>query len=463
VETLTPAPLRDHAAFTPAIAATPNEPTTPKPVEPTWAWWQRVGFRFFAIYFILQIEPWDWFRLIPGVSLLFRPYDAAMDWAVRAGNAHLFHIRDTLVPVNGSGDTSYAYARLCLQLSLAALGCIIWTLLDRKRAHYERPLYWLRLGVRYYIIAAALSYGIIKLFVLQMPFPTTSQLATPLGDFLPMRFSWMFIGYSTPYEIFSGAMETVAGLLLLYRRTITVGLLAATGAFLNVVMINLAYDVPVKLYASHLLFSCLFLLALDSKRLIGFLFLNRPAPATTAYDPTYARPWQRWASVAVKIFILYQILWGPLHSSWTRSQALEHPPAPGPFAAGVYDVRSYVVNHDTIPLTSADSIRWRDVIIDSNTSGSIGSRDPVFWQRYRRGYFRYKPDTAAHTAAVWKTSTIPGDSTFLFTMRYEVPDSTSLRFIAPIRGDTVRVDLVRVPRHFQLTERQFHWLSEYNR
>jgi hypothetical protein len=121
------------------------------------------------------------------------------------------------------------------------------------------------------------------------------------------------------------------------------------------------------------------------------------------------------------------------------------------------------VNHDTIPLTSADSIRWRDVIIDSNTSGSIGSRDPVFWQRYRRGYFRYKPDTAAHTAAVWKTSTIPGDSTFLFSMRYEVPDSTSLRFIAPIRGDTVRVDLVRVPRHFQLTERQFHWLSEYNR
>ena len=461
METLTPAP---HASFTPAVARTPNEPASaPQLAEPMWAWWQRVAFRFFAIYFILQIEPWDWFRLIPGVSLLFRPYDAAMDWAVRVGNAHLFHIRDTLVPVNGSGDTSYAYARFCLQLSLAALGCIIWTLLDRKRAHYERPLYWLRLGVRYYIIAAALSYGIIKLFVLQMPFPTTSQLATPLGDFLPMRFSWMFIGYSTPYEIFSGAMETVAGLLLLYRRTITAGLFAATGAFANVVMINIAYDVPVKLYASHLLFSCLFLLALDSKRLIGFLVLNRPAPATAAYDPTYARPWQRWASVAVKVFILYQILWGPLNSSWMRYQALQHPPAPGPFAAGVYDVRSYVVNHDTIPLTSADSIRWRDVIIDSNAAGSVGSRDPVFWQRYRRGYFRYKPDTTTRTAAVWKTSTIPGDSTFLFTMRYEVSDSTSLRFIAPIRGDTVRVDLVRVPRHFQLTERQFHWLSEYNR
>ena len=45
--------------------------------------------------------------------------------------------------------------------------------------------------------------------------PTLSQLATPLGDLLPMRLSWLFIGYSTPYQVFSGVMETVAGLLLL--------------------------------------------------------------------------------------------------------------------------------------------------------------------------------------------------------------------------------------------------------
>ena len=464
METLTPATQRGHAALTPDVAAAPNASwLAPNVGKPDWPFWRRVAFRFFSIYWLLRIEPWDYFRLIPGVSFLLRPYDAAMDWAVRASNAHVFHVRETLIPMNGSGDTSYAWAQLWLLLSLAAIGCVVWTVLDRKRTQYDRPAYWLRLMVRYYIAAAALSYGIIKLFVLQMSFPTTSQLATPLGDLLPMRFSWLFIGYSTPYEIFSGAMETVAGLLLLSRRTVTAGLFAATGAFMNVVMINLAYDVPVKLYASHLLFACLFLLALDSKRLIGFLFLNRPAPNTTAYDPRYTQPWQRWASIGVKVFILYQILYGPLKYSWQGYQMARKPPVPGPFRAGVYDVRSYVVNRDTIPLTSTDSLRWRDVIIDSNAAGSVGSRDPIFWQRYRRGYFRYKADTASRTAAVWKTSTIPGDSTFMFTMRYEVPDSTTLRFIAPIRGDTVRVDLVRVPRHFQLAERQFHWLSEYNR
>jgi hypothetical protein len=437
--------------------------STPGAPAPAWPVWQRVLFRFFAVYFLLQIAPWDWFRAIPGVPFVLRLYDTVNDWAVRASNAHLIHVRDTLVPMNGSGDTSYAWAQLWMYVVLAAVACVVWSILDRKRQNYERPAYWLRLVVRYYIATAALGYGIIKLFVLQMYFPTISQLATPLGDLLPMRFSWLFIGYSTPYQIFSGAMETTAGLLLLSRRTVTAGLFAATGAFMNVVMINLAYDVPVKLYASHLLLACVFLLALDAPRLLSFLFLNRGAPPTAAYDPSFTRPWQRWGAIAVKVFILYQILWLPLRSSYTRYEALQKPAPSGPFRAGVYDVRHFVVNGDTVPLTSTDTLRWKDVIFDSNAAGSVNTSDGVFWQRYHRGYFRYRPDTAAHTAAVWKTSTIPGDSTFLFTMRYEVPDTSTVRLFTVIRGDSVHAELVRVPRHFQLAERQFHWLSEYNR
>ena len=434
-----------------------------QPPVVTWPLSQRVLFRFFFVYLVLQTEPWRWFRSIPGVPVALRYYARLVDLAVHAGNASMFHVRPTLVQVNGSGDTSWAWAQLWLYLTLAAIACVVWSVFDRRRPNYERLAFWLRMILRYYVAAAALSYGIIKLFLLQMPFPTLSQLATPLGDLLPMRFSWLFIGYSVPYQFFSGAMETTAGLLLLYRRTVTAGLFVATGAFMNVVMINLAYDVPVKLYSSHLLFASLFLLALDSKRLVGLLVLNQPAPATTAYEPYFSSPWLRGGGIAVKLLLVYQFLVVPVRTGW-QSYTLEHaPPRLGPIAVGVYTVKSYVVNRDTVPATSPDTLRWKDVIFDSRNAGSVNTSDQVFWQRYRRGYFRYRPDLAKHTLAVWKTSSIPRDSTFLFTMRYEQPDSNVVRLHTMIRGDSIHVELVRMPRDFQLTERQFHWLSEYNR
>ena len=75
----------------------------------------------------------------------------------------------------------------------------------------------------------------------------------------------------------------------------------------------------------------------------------------------------------------------------------------------------------------------------------------------------YKADTTAHTMVAWKTGWVPRDSTPVFTARYEKLDSLNVRIHALIRGDSVHVDLSRTNRHFQLTERQFHWLSEYNR
>ncbi|MEP7347311.1 MAG: hypothetical protein ABI877_18720, partial [Gemmatimonadaceae bacterium] len=269
-----------------------------------WPLWRRILFRFFFAYMLLQLAPWTWFGAIPGVGFVNEYYRALTNWAVQTSNARLFHVRETLVMVNGSGDTSWAWTQLWLYLSFAGIVCLIWSILDRKRRNYAPLDYWFRTFVRYYIATAALSYGIIKLFAMQMSFPTQSQLSTPLGDLLPMRFSWLFIGYSTQYQIFSGAMETVAGLLLLYRRTVTIGLIAAAGAFLNVVMINLSYDVPVKLFAMHLLFSCILLLLMDFRRLFTFLVLNEPAPGTYAYDPPFTQTWSRRAHVAAKALMV---------------------------------------------------------------------------------------------------------------------------------------------------------------
>ena len=227
-------------------------------------------------------------------------------------------------------------------------------------------------------------------------------------------------------------------------------------------MINLAYDVPVKLFASHLLLACVFLLAQDAQRLLAFLALNQGAGATTLYEPPDAGRRLRYARIAAKSVLIVLILILPAYSAWQGAQQRAAQVPPVPLNAGVYDVRLFVVHGDTIPALTSDSLRWRDVIIDNNTQGSIGTTDTLFWQRYRRGHFRYKADTTRHTLAVWHSS-FRLDSTHAFTARYDVPDSNTARLWTTIRGDSVYVELVRSARHFQLAERQFHWLSEYNR
>ncbi len=174
-------------------------------------------------------------------------------------------------------------------LLLALAGCLVWSLLDRKRKSYLQANYWLCTFVRYFLIMMCLGYGINKWYTLQMPFPNQSQLATPLGDFLPMRFSWLFIGYSTPYEMFSGAMEILAGILLLNRKTITLGLCVALAVFTNVMVLNLCYDIPVKIFSIHLVIYCCYLLYNDCKRLVDFFIFNRSVNANTIHHISFPK------------------------------------------------------------------------------------------------------------------------------------------------------------------------------
>lgn len=425
-----------------------------------WPWWRKILFRFFFIYLLLNITPWTWLDPIPGVSFINSYYYKMIDWAVETSNEKLFHIRKVLVPMNGSGDTSYGWAQVWLFLSVSITGCIVWSVIDHKRLNYRLLNYALCLFTRYYIASIAFGYGIIKLFALQMPFPSLSQMATPLGDFLPMRFSWMFIGYSKPYEIFSGGMEVLVGVLLLYRKTSTLGALVATAVFTNVVMLNLCYDIPVKIFSIHLLMMALFLAANEYHRIVCFFVLNRPAALSSIYYYAYPKRSIRITRIILKtLFVIISIAL-PAYNGWKFYKQYNSSAAIKPVKEGVYDVAVYAVNKDTIPPLITDTIRWQDVIFEKSGMGSIKTSDTAFSHRYNRAYFVYSTDTVQHLLNIKK---MPDDSTFILSMKYEMPDTNTIRLFGGPKADSLYVELKRNNRHFQLAEQQFHWLSEYNR
>jgi hypothetical protein len=270
----------------------------------------------------------------------------------------------------------------------------------------------------------------------------------------------MFFGYSTPYQTFSGLMETIVGILLLNRKTVTLGALLGIGVFANVFVLNLSYDIPVKLYSMQLLIYSLFLAGRDWRRLMNFFLLNKMAEATNLYHIDLTKSWQKISRIAFKLGFIVLFVLLPFKSSWSRYQEESKEEESTLIPIGVYNIKSLVKNKDTIAIAINDTMAWKDFIFDKGGLGSINTRDSLFRQRYGRGYFNYQPDTASQALQFKKFAS---DSTALFTMNYKLSNDNTMLLWGLVGTDSLRFELQKSDRHFPLAERQFHWISESNR
>jgi len=332
---------------------------------PTWPRWQRWGFRFFFVYFLLEIAPWNFLSfMVPGVSkYTYYPSFLLQNYVFRWHETPRWSHAPT-----GSGDTLDDWVLKLAYLILAVLATVVWSLFDRRRTNYIQLSAWLKISLRYYLAFIMFTYGIIKLFALQMPYPNLAQLYTPLGEFTPMRFTWMFMGYSQPYQFMSGLLETLGGLLLLSRRTLVPGLLLLAGVLSNVVMLNFFYGVPVKLFSSLLLLMCLFLLVDYIKPLYQFFWLRLPnVRLKHGLNPT--TEWPKALTISLKA--LFFILAFGLTFYQTYQRYTNYASRPDFDLRGVYDVVEFVDSTQTIA-SMVDTNRWNRLVIERSWSGDSG-------------------------------------------------------------------------------------------
>lgn len=420
-----------------------------------WSAVQKILFRFLFIYLTLYIAPITWFAEIPALNKMAERWYSINDCAVNYANTNLFHVRAELMPLNGSGDTSFAWAQLCFYLALSVAGCMLWTVFDFKRVQYNALYYWLCLFTRYNLIFYCFLYGITKLFLQQMAVPGYSQLSTPLGDFSSQRLLWMFMGHSEPYQFFTGALEVIAGLLLLFRRTSSAGIFAATGIFLNISVLNLCYNIPVKLLSIHLFLMCVFLLAADFKRYLSFFFSNKVVPPGNLYNAVWASPfWQATRYILKIIFILLFCVFTAYteYGGYTESSNII---PTSPFKPGVYDIHRFAINKDSLPLVISGSARWNHIAFDVNGQGSIDKVDSNFTLKYNRSYFYFKPDTIKH---ILNLTQFTGDTVISF--KYQVADSGIIKLYGLYNNDSLYLEIEKRKNDFQLRQKAFQWLSE---
>lgn len=406
-----------------------------------WENYQKIGFRFVFLYFILQVVPLDW----KYYSHLFD-----INWFHLQFNDIFYISRYTPQFLsNSSSATGWGLNTLAdwaVIAILAILGAAIWGFADPKRNNYNNLYYWLRVLLRYRLAIGVIAYGFIKFYPLQAPYPSISNLNTAYGDFNRWKLFALSLGIVPGYESFLGLVEIVAGLLLLFRKTATFGafiILFFTG---NVFMSNLAYEGGEAIYSLYLIVIALFIISFDAGRLYTLLALRKPT-AANQLKPVFTEAWQSRARLALKaVFIFFFVfLYGYQTYAAYHQGVYHYPQAKGlSQASGLYDVKEFKVNGQVHPYSDTDPIRWQDVVFEkwatisirSNTKQTLDStsaeevyindqdRDFELAGSGGRSYYSYTIDTAEKVLELHnKNKHYPADR---LTLKYTRPDSATI-------------------------------------
>jgi hypothetical protein len=290
---------------------------------------------------------------------------------------------------------------------------------------------------RFALAAQMFYFGMAKVIPAQFPPPSLVTLLKPVGQLTPDDLLWTFIGASTPYQMFTGWAEVIAGLLLVVPQTATLGAIIALADMVQVFVLNMSYDVGLKQTSSHLVLIALFLLAPEAKRLAGALV-----------DGGEKKTSRRALTIQI-VFGLY------LLAMFTRLAVLswQNPGGPGaPKSAlyGIWDVERLSVDGELRPPMFNDyDRRWRRVIFDTP--------DLMIFQRLDDSFVHYGStiDVDRHQIALRKIQSRQWRSSFSFERRGD----DEMILDGEMDGHAIHAELQRVGMDvFRLTNGTFRWV-----
>ncbi len=430
------------------------------PPKVRWSLGTRIAFRFGFCYLMIyalccgNATLWEVIPFHAGEHLedwTSWPFFHGAQWL----GQHLFHLTGVGAKLHdtGSGDTILNWIAVGIMLALALVAGLLWTVLDRKSSAYPKLFFWFRLTLRLTLGYAMLNYGSAKLFPLQMSPPSLAVLNEPLGNTSPMTMLWTLIGLNPVYEMICGGAEIAAGVLILFRRTTLLGALLSAFLTTNIVLYNFCFDVPVKIYAAHLLLISVAVLAPDMRGLWNFFLLHKPC--TPVYG--WTKPARRYGLrvetiVTVAVLLLATIPEGiGLYGAYSHQLAMQRKPDP---ETGEWRVDSAVLNGQPKPLLTGDGQPLAAIFVEPFGRTMFRDAAGVLW----RSGMHF--DMKKHTVSL---GTSGMDAPIVYNFTQPDPDHFIL---TPTGNDaktagTLTLTRVPLPAHYPLLDRGFHWVNEW--
>jgi hypothetical protein len=193
----------------------------------------------------------------------------------------------------------------------------------------------------YYVSAVFLKYGFDKVFKRQFYLPEPNILYSNFGSLTKDTLFWSTMGTSHIYSVTTGIIEVIAAILILIKRTRIAGFFLAMAVSINILLINIGFDISVKLFTLFLLMVVFFNLYPVLKTTYAFFIQQAPVQLSTALHNTI--PINKWVHAFLFAGIIGLIVF-PYHSTGV----LNDDNAKRPFLHGAYQVEQFVINNDTL-------------------------------------------------------------------------------------------------------------------
>jgi hypothetical protein len=428
----------------------PSEASEAKPYQ--WRLGTKIAFRFFFIYFLLFTSDVPiQFVPIPFLQQIAGRYFAWLQLTSRWVGENLLGMRQyfshfVVNPPGGSHDQAVAWVESVVYIGVAVVGTLVWSWLDRKRPNYTTLYNWFFFYLRMILGIMMINYGSVKVVPAQFAPPALSRLLERFGDASPMGMLWTSMGASQTYSFFAGSVEVMGGILMFVPRLATLGALLSLASLGNVFMLNVGYDVPVKLGILNWIVMALFLLAPDAKRLIEFFVLNRRTEAADSRPLFQRRSWQV-AAVALQIAFGLIFLGYRMHRSGQIVEQIQHDRLSAPLY-GIWAVDEFVADRQAAP-AAADT--WRRMTIDSVHAGLIEEASGLD----RRVAVQFQPGSR-----ILKL-TMPDDPRWRANLMYDDSARPVLLLRGTVDGSPIRAKLHREDEtRFPLLSQPFRWIAE---
>ena len=420
-----------------------------------WTLVRKVSFRFIFAFFVLNMLPVP-LVMFSAFKEMIVAYNDLWTPIVNWVGGNVLQIETEIINnENGSGDHLFDYVKQFTFLLISFVVMVVWSVLDRHRSSYYKLDRWFLMVLSIWAGTIAIGYGWVKVFPLQFVKPFYTTLLQTYGQSSPMHLMWTFMGASETYTMFAGYCEAIAGVLLLIRRTRTLGALMLIGVMLNVFMMNMSYDVPVKIFSFTVMLAGLVIAFHDYRRLLQFFVLDQEAPRAVEVQLASSGRANKIV-IAVYLLVVGLAVWDQVNvTNKMTEQFFAKTAYP---IEGIYEAVSFERAGVEVPPLITDTERWRYLVVE----GFAGRMTAVI-----------KPmdnSMIPHMAAI---DTIQNelsltnyrDSSSVYKFEYAV-SADSLHLVGMMESDTVKIAFRHFTREdFLLENRGFHWVNEfpYNR